>query len=842
MSDDQSSESDDQFLTEFLQAFEAADDAVSVLKDFCNRYPDLADRFKGVANAADTVQRSRGNALPDQPQQLGEFHELRRIAIGGMGEVYQAVQKPLDRKVVVKTIRRDRTRVSLTIRERFVREQAILAKLHHTNIVPIHTAGEESDLQFFAMPFIDGLTLDQVVDQMRKAQSPDSNDDVQTLTEVVSTTLSNQADVRSVAGATTYSFHTTDTSKESEIDEQPHPADAKPLRLSPRYFASVARAIIDAAEALHHAHQVDVLHRDVKPSNLMLDRDGQCWIIDFGLAAFVGQIEHGSRNDVDRTLRSVTMTGLIGTPQYMSPEQWQDSESIDQRSDVWGLGVTLYELLTLRRAFDVKEPAAKPDQLKRMIVEEPIDPPNKHVGNTPRPLRAIVEKATAKSPDDRYPSALELANDLRRWLNNEPTSAEPGIFRAIWLWVGRNKALVTALVCALISIVSFTAAIVGSGTTREVNRLNQELNRHKHERLQLSRELNQQSRRLLNREVHLRIQRPRSAGWRDRAIKLIRQSNPLEDPMAGEYSSLLHGLDAHRLDDSPLTTKGPVSFDSKNDVFQLTSSSKKLRLIGANGKNIDLEAIGNVPSETIASLALSANGRFAIGATIEKEKNDDGRIFVWDLIRGNNSGKISIEDGILSSLAISNNGKYIAYDGNKQNVVVLDIEGLGKNELTRFNLRLRERTISLAFWTDSKQSESSDDEDPRSLLAVGDEKGVVTIWDFVEQTPRSTLESSQQGVFAMAFNQDGSLLASAGLRVTRIWNVDRGEELLQLPEQNPIRVAKTKLPEFSPDGFKSIAFSKDGSLLLVNTGADAANVAKSQLWNLENTELDNRRK
>ena len=186
-------------------------------------------------------------------------------------------------------------------------------------------------------------------------------------------------------------------------DDEPPPFE--PPRGS-AYFRWVAAVGLQAADALAHAHHQGVIHRDVKPSNLLIDAKGNIWVTDFGLArrlADPGLTHHDS---------------LLGTPRYMSPEQARTG-SIDGRTDVYSLGATLYELLTLRPPFDGQSAAELLDQIGR---DEPV-PPRKFQPRLPRDLETIVLKALAKRPVDRYATAAELAEDLARFLSHEPVKA-----------------------------------------------------------------------------------------------------------------------------------------------------------------------------------------------------------------------------------------------------------------------------------------------------------------------------------------------------------------------------------------------------------------------------------
>jgi eukaryotic-like serine/threonine-protein kinase len=171
----------------------------------------------------------------------------------------------------------------------------------------------------------------------------------------------------------------------------------------------VARLGLEPAEALEHAHQEGIIHRDIKPANLMVDAKGHLWITDFGLARL-------------RSDSGLTITGdLLGTLRYMSPEQALGKRVlIDGRTDIYSLGVTLYDLVTLQPAFEGRE---RQELLRRIAEEEPTSPREVN-GSIPRALETIILKAMAKEPVGRYQTAQDLADDLRRFLEDKPIRAK----------------------------------------------------------------------------------------------------------------------------------------------------------------------------------------------------------------------------------------------------------------------------------------------------------------------------------------------------------------------------------------------------------------------------------
>jgi hypothetical protein len=232
------------------------------------------------------------------------------------------------------------------------------------------------------------------------------------------------------------------------------------------YFRWVAGVGIQAAEGLAHAHERKVIHRDIKPSNLIIDEKGVVWIADFGLAR---RIEDPG----------VTQSGtLIGTPRYMSPEQAEAARRpVDQRSDLYSLGATLYELLTCRPVFEGKTPH---DVISQIIAREPVAPRRMN-SEIPKDLSTIVMKAMAKRPEDRYQTADQLAEDLNRWLRMETIKARRiGPVGRTIRWCRRNPKI-AAVSAAAILVILTVSGIYYTSLTSERDRAQLEAERNRSE-------------------------------------------------------------------------------------------------------------------------------------------------------------------------------------------------------------------------------------------------------------------------------------------------------------------------------------------------------------------------
>lgn len=360
---------------------------------------------------------SEADAIAPGGRQIGEYRIVREVGRGGMGIVYEAHQKSLNRQVALKILPfaavLDQRQIA-----RFRNEAQAAAQLHHPHIVPVFAVGQEQGIYFYAMQYIDGQSLDQAIAELREF-APRTGD-------------ASTKEAGAVNGSTT----TLNYAATSAFGSQ------KPVRSSD-FFRTVARLGKEAAEALQHAHENGIIHRDVKPSNLLIDRHGKLWVTDFGLARI--QSDNG-----------VTLTGdVIGTLRYMSPEQAGGSVLVDARTDVYSLGVTLYELLTQRYAHLAED---RRTLLRQIVDDEPVAP-RKINSAIPVDLETIVLGAMAKARDDRYATAQNLAEDLDRFLEGRPTLARrPTLMDRAGKWARRHRPLVAVAACAVLLLTVVSAA------------------------------------------------------------------------------------------------------------------------------------------------------------------------------------------------------------------------------------------------------------------------------------------------------------------------------------------------------------------------------------------------
>ncbi len=462
------------------------------ISEYVRNNATLSDEIREVFPALAMLERI--GAPPDDPgqlrasgptlEQLGEYRILREVGRGGMGVVYEAVQAPLGRHVALKVLPHHLAGDPVFV-ERFQREARVAACLHHTNIVPVFDVGQCDGIHFYTMQFIQGQGLDQVIAEIiRMRNEPQPTPETERnghssrrpaiSRRVAHSLLSGKfepfavdASVESAAGKShrTGSFGGPMTPCSMPLDNPRDPVeDVQPpgaalgqgssvrlpgqaelsdaSRAGQHYYRSVVRVGLQVAEALDYMHSQGLLHRDIKPSNLLLDTHGVVWITDLGLA----------RDDESAAL---TRTGdVVGTIRYMAPERFRGESA--PSSDVYSLGMTLYELLTYRSPFN----EADRGRLIYEITSKDPASPRTYDARVPRDLETIVLKAIDREPARRYQSAEDLAADLRSFLEDRPILARrTGVLERGWRWCRRNR-LVASLAASLLALL---IVVAGSG-------------------------------------------------------------------------------------------------------------------------------------------------------------------------------------------------------------------------------------------------------------------------------------------------------------------------------------------------------------------------------------------
>jgi len=365
------------------------------ISEYLERHPELADEIRAVFPPLIMMERAAlaGPPSSGEPDRIGPYRTIRLLGAGGQGQVFLAEDTRLKRRVALKVLSAAADPAGQML-ARFRREAAVTAKLDHPGICTVYEAGEDRGVAFIAMRYVEGETLAQAI---AKGQKGDD---------------------------------TTSATREG--------------------ISRLVAIVEKAARALHIAHEAGLVHRDIKPGNLMITPAGDPVILDFGLA-----------RDVSDEEQALTRTGMrMGTPVYMSPEQIAAERTrVDHRTDIYSLGVTLYECLTLRRPFE----AATWDQLYHQILSSEPEAPRRRNPMVPRDLQVVLSTAMEKDRDRRYQTALDLAEDLRRVRELEPIRARPaGPALRLKRWAQRNP-VVAASVGAV-----FLALAVGLGVSAKL--------------------------------------------------------------------------------------------------------------------------------------------------------------------------------------------------------------------------------------------------------------------------------------------------------------------------------------------------------------------------------------
>jgi len=404
------------------------------IDEYAIEYPELADDIKELFPIVAALEKlkiqearsidGRASLAGAQIERFGDLRMIREIGRGGMGVVFEAEQESVGRQVAVKVLPKQ-LRANAKYAQRFQYEARTAASLHHPNIVPVLDVGQQDGFHYYVMQRIDGVGLDEILRQVETGACIPAAQDLSGLAHALTedengrgqheefSTLRNRAIRDTSRDGTMLETHWVRGQVDGDGDvlpatprDSPSASSGQTPDLGSVYWQSAARLGAQVAEALQYTHAKGILHRDIKPANLIVDAQGTAWIADFGLAKALDEEETGASDDV------------VGTLPYMAPERLQREE--DARSDIYSLGLTLYEMLTLCPAFG----GTDRDTLVHQIVTDEPARPRQIRPEIPEDLEAIVLKAIAREPEHRYQSAGELAADLQRFLDDRPADAQ----------------------------------------------------------------------------------------------------------------------------------------------------------------------------------------------------------------------------------------------------------------------------------------------------------------------------------------------------------------------------------------------------------------------------------
>ncbi len=736
------------------------------IAEYTAKYPELAEEIRACfpalllvedlkPDAADltgpaTTAAGLGNGMPGG--RLGDYRLLREVGRGGMGVVYEAEQEALGRHVALKVLPAQALLDPRHV-QRFQREAKAAARLHHTNIVPVFGVGEDAGLHYYVMQFIHGLGLDQVLDELKRLRrgrtgateaGPPAATERAPAAQVAEALLTGQFSLAPGAAPPAPLAMAPSASDSSTAVHLPGQDEHSTLSGSGRgYWQSVARVGVQVAEALAHAHAQGVLHRDIKPSNLLLDMHGTVWVTDFGLAKADGG-------------DGLTQTGdIVGTLRYMAPERFGGTS--DPRSDLYGLGVTLYELLTLRPAF------AETDHnqlLQRVLHEEPPRPRRLNP-EVPRDLETVVLKAIAKEPKQRYASGAEMAEDLRRFLADRPVRARrASAWERLWRWCRRNPAVAAAAAVAAGALVAVT--VVSLVFAAHAGRAAENL-RHQQDLTEAA-------------LADVKIQR-NTAQERTRVAERRLAENYLE-----------RGLATCELEGDP--ARGMLWFAralavTPDDTPDLERTIRA-NLAGWRSTFCPVHAILPHPPAVLA-VAFSPDGQTIVTGGV------DSAARLWDTATGKPRGRLLTHPrgAVVTAVAFRPDGKAIVTAGGDRTARLWDAvtgEPLGPPLVHPDILR------AVAFRPDGR------------VVVTGCGDGAARLWDPATGWPLGTPLQHPAEVPAVAFRPDGkAVLTGCADRCARLWDADSGKALGTLVRhQGPVRAVA-----FRPDGKAVLTGSSD---------------------------------
>ena len=678
------------------------------------RHSRNAKRSEGVSAADD------GGATASADR----FRVLRPHARGGIGEVFLAFDQELHREVALKEIQSRHLRDE-SHRERFVREAEVTGGLEHPGIVPVYSLGHYGDGRpFYAMRFIRGDSLKEAIEKFHANRRTGVSPVIAKAGELPAERADvNAPTVIKPEAPGGWALLPAPAAPQTPEDGQECPSSKNPV--SREQFASVdfrklLGRFIDVCQAIEYAHSRGVLHRDLKPGNIMLGKYGETLVVDWGLAKAAGKAERfadseeatfvpSSGSGVEQTQQG----SVVGTPSYMSPEQAAGKlDQLGPTTDVYSLGATLYHLLTGQPPFTAQPrrpgtanapapPKLSVTELLRRVEHGDFPRPREIISHIPKPLEAICLKAMSLHPEDRYASSSALAEDIEYWLAE--ASEEAARMRRLLYTAHMNLA-------------------------------------------QMAWENNQLARVLELLESH----RPQEDQDDLRGFEWFYWDRKCHSDLltlhghSGYVTNVAFSPDGNRL--------ASASFDETVKVGDATSGQMTLTLKGHTG--------------WVTSVTFSPDGKRLESA------GDDGTVKVWDATSGQEmlTLKAAYYDydyhDCIHSVAFSPDGKRLVSGGSDCAVKVWDSTS-GQEMLT-----LKGHTdvvYCVVFSPDGK----------RLASASGD--GTVKVWDATSSQETLTLKGHADGISSVAFSPDGKWLASASSDQTvKVWNATSGQETLTL--------------------------------------------------------------
>jgi WD40 repeat protein/serine/threonine protein kinase len=731
------------------------------IEAYARQHPELAAVIREVFPALAAMRECSpaspvgvGEApAPQASHPLGDYRIVRELGRGGMGVVYEAEQLSLGRHVALKVLPFAAALDHKQL-QRFKNEAQAAANLHHANIVPVHGIGCERGVHYYAMQLIEGQSLAELIAEMNRHQAEGADAKPEVADDLPATCLAG-LDAGASEATVTYSLNMAPRTAQAVAATTIKAAlSTEHSTKSSAWFRTVAQMGRQAATALEYAHGLGVIHRDIKPANLLIDARGNLWITDFGLAHV-------------QTDMSLTMTGdLVGTLRYMSPEQALAKRVIiDHRTDIYSLGMTLYELLTLTPAFAGRD---RHELLRQIAFEEPSSPRRLN-SSIPAELETIVLKATAKNPAERYATAQDLADDLDRFLNDEPIRAKrPTLLGRARKWARRHRPVVVsaAVATAAVLVVAILALLISvrnisTALANESQAVQREQLLGYFQRIALA-------------------ERQHSAGNVGRAEELLSQCP--EEMRGWEW----HFLKRQRYGNAP-PLKHPdtvlrVAFSPDGTQIATGCRDGTVRIWDTKTSSV-LHTL-TYESPIIRALAYSPDGRQLAVA------HHDGVVRVWKAKTGESMATLRGHTEHVWQVAFSGDGRMLASASQDRSVRLWDV-GETIDDSQRLVRVLKDHPVDVkgvAFTPDGQ------------CVVAACRDGTVKTWKMSSGREMATFHRPLQTVDNACFSPDARRLAwSSQDGMIQVWDLATGEE---------------KFAEQSNTGFgRSVAFSPDGRLI-----------------------------
>ena len=773
-----------------------APDSLSATDVFVSPTPSLEETNE-FSMTADGIRFSADGSLSETSDPLGQTEDfavgspiatphpnfpdyriIRELGRGAMGVVYEAEQQSLSRRVALKTIS-GHTAASSNARERFLHEARTASRLHHPCIVPIYDVGEANDLLYYAMQFIEGSSLDHVIQSAKKLLKGDSSGNsindrlarqLVSGAESINTVLDPTLAGASVSEDSVFKNADNDQpsakptrihARTSKLDAAAGKATRKSTSLHRQYHRSVAKTCWYIADALGYAHDAGVIHRDIKPANLVLDKEGGAWVVDFGLV-----------KTEDNTL---TQTGaFVGTLRYMAPERFKGQ--CDQRSDVYSLGMTLYEMLVMQPALDALDQASMIYQIQN------VDPPSLRAiqRSIPRDLDVVVSRAIHKDPNRRYASSHDLADDLDRFLDGRPiTARDVSTFERVVIWARRRPAIAGLLATMLLGLI-----LVAVGATFAAIEFS---------KIAAASDENATAANLYASEViaasdDLKAANRKTEATLSRSNLLLAWSRWQENRADDAVYRLIRVPEKDR----------DLAWNLSHEYFRGGYASVKL------------------DEDSGYSVCFANDGSSAFTST--------KKISSWDSQTGELIGSFKSDEGECRLLAVSRSGGLLA-GATDRNVIVWDLA----DETPLWDKRMEGKVLSLAFSVDGRS------------LAATDSDGELTVWEARTNEKRFFAVAHSRDANGVCFHPDGSKVATVGFdKKIRVWDIEQGIALATIDQSVTLEtLGVLNAVQWSPNGNTILAAGRSGTVWFCDansyTNVDSIRDASSDVTSLAYT-------